>query len=160
MTGDIFLRGGGDPILATAPYAARERNQPQIFSDIDRLADAVVAAGITNITGGVVGDESRYDAVRYNPVWPSRFIVQGQIGPLSALSVNDGYAYFPDDGGAVFGAAADPAVYAATVLEGALKARGVAFGVPPRSGLTPEGRGRGRLPPVADGRRHRDADAA
>lgn len=139
VTGDLYLRGGGDPVLATAPYAARERNQPALFTDIDRLADAVVAAGVTTITGAIVGDEGRYDQVRYNPVWPSRFIAQGQIGPLSSLSVNDGFAFFPENGNAVFGAAPDPAAYAATVFDAALRARGVVIGGPARNANTPVG---------------------
>ncbi len=137
VPGNLYLRGGGDPILATAPYVARERNQPQIFSDIDQLADAVVASGVSTISGSVVGDDTRYDAVRYNPAWPSRFIRQGQIGPISALSVNDGFAYFPGENSGVFGAAEDPPAYAAAVLDGALRARGVQIGGPPVSGPTP-----------------------
>lgn len=138
VSGPLYLRGGGDPVLATSAYVARERNQPQIFSDIDRLADAVVGAGITRVEGPVVGDDGRYDAERYSPVWPSRFVAQGQIGPLSALSVNDGFAYFPEETG-VFGAAPDPAAYAARVLTDALRTRGVTVIDEPVSGLMPEG---------------------
>ncbi len=137
VPGNLYLRGSGDPILATAPYVARERNQPQIFSDIDQLADAVVAGGVTTIAGSVVGDDTRYDPVRYNPSWPSRFLRQGQIGPISALSVNDGFAFPGDDDPGVFGAADDPPAYAAAVLDGALRARGVQIGGPPVSGPTP-----------------------
>lgn len=133
--GDLFLRGGGDPLLATPEYMAREQNQPQLFTDLGRLADAVVAAGIRNVDGAVVGDESRYDPIRFNPAWPVRFLTQGQAGPLSALSVNDGFAYFPEDNG-VFRAAPDPAAYAAEVFARALRARGVMVSGS-RSGLTP-----------------------
>lgn len=137
VPGNLYLRGGGDPLLATAAYMARERNQPQIFSDIDRLADAVAAAGVRSVAGSVVGDDSRYDAVRYNPSLPSRFIAQGQIGPVSALSVNDGFAHDPFDPSGVFGPAPDPAAYAASVLDGALRARGITIGGPSTSGVTP-----------------------
>lgn len=143
VQGNLFLQGGGDPILSTAPYAARSRNQPQIFSDFDRLADAVVAAGVTAITGSVVGDEARYDNVRYNPIWPARHVVDNLTGPLSALSVNDGFAYFPDTGG-VFGASVEPAQYAAQVLTDALRARGVQVEADPVVGATP-----GDLPRIA-----------
>ena len=143
VPGPLYLLGGGDPILATPAYSARERNQPQIFSDFDRVADAVVAAGIRQVDGPVIGDERRYDTERYSPVWPSRFLAQGQIGPLSALSVNDGFAFFPDETG-VFGAAPDPAAYAAQVLTDALRARGVTVADDAVSGLTPDG-----LPTIA-----------
>lgn len=136
IVGNLFVRGSGDPLLATAPYVARERNQPQIFSDYERLADAVVEAGVRQVTGSVVGDDLRYDDVRYNPLWPSRFVAQGQSGPISALSVNDGFAYFPDTTG-VFGAAPSPAQYAAQVLTDALRARGVQVDGDPLAGGTP-----------------------
>lgn len=132
--GDLFLRGGGDPLLATGEYMARERNQPQTFTDVNRIADAVVGAGVRWITGAVVGDESRYDAIRYHPLWPRRFVAQGVVGPLSALSVNDGFAHFPESGG-VFGPAPDPAAYAAEVLARALRDRGVVV-LGSRSGIT------------------------
>ncbi len=152
VAGDLHLRGSGDPVLSTAPYVARERNQPQIASDLALLADAVVAAGVRIVDGGVVGDDRRYDDVRYNPVWPSRFLAQGQIGPLSALSVNDGFAYFPDETG-VFGAASDPAAYAARVLTDLLRERGVVVTADPVSGVTPPGAtvlASHRSPPMAD----------
>lgn len=139
VSGNLYVRGGGDPLLATADYTAREPNQPQISSSVEALADAVVAAGVTTIAGSVVGDESRYDQVRYNPAWPARYVAQGQIGPVSALSVNDGFAFFPETTGNGFGAAPDPAAYAATVIDAALRARGVQIGAPPTSGATPPG---------------------
>ena len=138
VAGNLHLQGGGDPVLSTAAYASTERNQPQIYSDIGALADAVVAAGVRTVTGSVVGDDFRYDHVRYSPAWPSRFIAQGQVGPVSALSVNDAFAYFPDEPGG-FGAAADPAAYAASVLDRALRDRGVDIAAPPTSGSTPSG---------------------
>lgn len=136
VTGNVFLQGSGDPLLATAPYAARERNQPQIFSDFEALADAVVAAGVSTIDGAVVGDDGRYDDVRYNPLWPTRFLAQGQIGPVTALSLNDGFAYFPESTG-VFGAAPVPAAYAAQVLTDLLRARGVVVLADASAGATP-----------------------
>ncbi len=135
VPGNLYVRGSGDPILANAAYVARERNQPQIFSDVDQLADAIVATGVTTVAGSVVGDDTRYDGVRYNPSWPSRFAGR-QAGPVSALSVNDGFAFVPGDAGS-FGAAPDPAAYAAAMVDGALRARGVTIGGPPVSGPTP-----------------------
>ncbi|MGK2929031.1 MAG: D-alanyl-D-alanine carboxypeptidase/D-alanyl-D-alanine endopeptidase [Acidimicrobiales bacterium] len=153
VSGTLYVRGGGDPLLATAEYMARERDQPQIYSSVESLADAIVAAGVTTIVGSVVGDESRFDQVRYNPVWPSRFIAQGQIGPVSALSVNDAFDYFPETAAGGFGPAPDPGTYAAAVVDAALRARGVQIGAPPTSGPTPSGGEvlvTHRSPPVAD----------
>ena len=44
------------------------------------------------IPGGIVGDDSRYDAVRYLPQWKSTYRTDGEIGPLGALTVNDGFS--------------------------------------------------------------------
>ena len=137
VQGDLFLVGGGDPVLATGEYMARERNQPQLYTDVARLADAVVAAGVRGITGAVVGDEGRYDTERYPPIWPGRFVAQGAVGPLSALSVNDGFAHFPESEGR-FGPAPDPAAYAAEVLARELRERGVLV-LGARSGPAPAG---------------------
>ena len=76
LTGDLFLVGGGDPTLrAKGPHS------------LDDLAAAVKARGIDEIQGALVGDETRYDAVRGAPGWlPSH--VPTFIGPLSALVVD------------------------------------------------------------------------
>ena len=38
--------------------------QPYV-TPLETLADQIVAAGVTSITGRVVGDDSRYDAERF-----------------------------------------------------------------------------------------------
>ncbi len=135
IRGDLFLVGGGDPILATADYTSRFRRQPQVFTDLEDLAVSVAEAGVTRIEGAVVGDETRYDGERYRPDWPPRYLSGGDVGPLSALSVNDGWAAYPTN--EVRGSlvpAPDPAVSAAGVLSFLLQAHGVAVVGPPRSG--------------------------
>jgi serine-type D-Ala-D-Ala carboxypeptidase/endopeptidase (penicillin-binding protein 4) len=141
LEGDLFLVGGGDPILATADYAARFRRQPQLFTDLGELADAIVDAGVRRIDGAVVGDERRYDRTRYVPGWPERYIAQGQIGPLSGLSVNDGFAEYPPapDAPGEPEPAEDPAAEAAEVLVRLLRDRGVEVTGESRSGDAPEG---------------------
>ena len=66
-------------------------------TSLDTLADAVVAAGITQIQGGIVGDGSRYDDEFFRPSW-SDDIRAIEAGPIDALLVND--ARFKDSGGA------------------------------------------------------------
>lgn len=121
LDGDLFLVGGGDPLLGTADYAATFRNQPQVFTPLERLADEIKARGITAVTGAVRGDESRYDQQRYVPTWKRAYAADGEIGPQSALVVNDGFAAF----GARTEPAPAPAAHAAAVLVGLLQARGV-----------------------------------
>lgn len=138
VAGDLHLIGGGDPLLAVAEYAGRYR-RPQLFSDLRALADAVVAAGVTRVDGAVVGDESRYDATRYHPAWPPRFATQDQTGPLSALSVNDGFVEWPPEGAAPVEPAPDPAALGAELLRVLLEERGVTVSGGARSGPAPTG---------------------
>ncbi|HEX9968497.1 MAG TPA: D-alanyl-D-alanine carboxypeptidase, partial [Acidimicrobiales bacterium] len=69
VDGDLWLVGGGDPLLSTTPYASSFRNQPQVFTPLEALADRIKEAGVTTVNGAVRGDESRYDRQRYLPTW-------------------------------------------------------------------------------------------
>lgn len=141
VQGDLTLVGGGDPVLATADYAARFKRQPQVFTDLDLLAQRIADAGVRRVTGSVVGDEGRYDRERQVAGWPARYLSQDVIGPLSALSVNDGFAEYPPapDVYRDLVPAADPAQHAAAIFTVLLAARGVEVGGPPRSGVAPVG---------------------
>lgn len=55
LDGDLVLRGGGDPSLQPA--------------DLDALAARVAAGGVTEVTGGVLADASRYDDVPLGAAW-------------------------------------------------------------------------------------------
>lgn len=135
VAGDLWLVGGGDPLLATADYAASFPNQPQVTTPFERLADALVEAGVRAVRGTVRGDESRFDTQRYLPSWKPSYREDGDVGPASALVVNDGFvAYRPRPV-----AAEQPAVHAADVLAGLLRARGVVIGGPAASGTAPAG---------------------
>lgn len=141
VAGDVWLVGSGDPLLATAEYVARFRNQPQPVTPVESLADALVAAGVRRVEGRLLGDESRYDADRYPDPWPSRFIDQDQSGPLSALSVNDAWVAFPPHHETSVPdetPAPDPAAHGAGVLALLLAERGVAVGAT-GSGPAPAG---------------------
>jgi len=94
VAGNLYLVGGGDPLLATPAYVASLQYPAQIYDNLDTLADQVKAAGVTKITGSVLGDESRYDTLRGVASWSPSYLASGEVGPLSALSVNDGFASF------------------------------------------------------------------
>jgi serine-type D-Ala-D-Ala carboxypeptidase/endopeptidase (penicillin-binding protein 4) len=141
LVGDLAMVGGGDPVLHSADYVARYPRQPRLHTDLGALADAVVAAGVRRVDGAVVGDERRYDRERYVASWPGRYISQNQSGPLSALSVNDGFARYPtspEDPGPL-APAADPAANAAAALTRLLRDRGVEVAGEARSGDAPDG---------------------
>ena len=82
VEGDLFLVGGGDPVLGTADLAASFRPPARPASRRSRRwPTGVVAAGVREVRGAVVGDESRYDQERYRPTWPARYRVNVEIGP-------------------------------------------------------------------------------
>ena len=135
IEGQAWLVGSGDPLLSTAAYAATFRNQPQTFTSFDALADAVVARGVREIRGGIVGDESRYDRVRYVPSWKPVYLEDNDVGPLSALSVNDGFTQFRPLRRLH---ATDPGMHAAGTLTALLRARGVVVGEPAAGQAPPD----------------------
>jgi D-alanyl-D-alanine carboxypeptidase/D-alanyl-D-alanine-endopeptidase (penicillin-binding protein 4) len=135
LDGDLWLVGGGDPLLGTADYAASHRNQPQLYTPLDQLADRVKAAGVTSITGALRGDESRYDEVRYIPTWRPTYIVDAEVGPVSALTVNDGYVQWKPK----HVAAPAPATHAAGMLAALLQQRGVTVAGGVGEGTAPQG---------------------
>ncbi|HUP84778.1 MAG TPA: D-alanyl-D-alanine carboxypeptidase/D-alanyl-D-alanine-endopeptidase [Acidimicrobiales bacterium] len=135
LDGPLWLVGSGDPLLSTQRYADSFRNQPQVFTSLDTLADRIAGAGITEIRGGIVGDESRFDTVRYLPSWKSVYITDNEIGPLSALIVNDNFAQFRPKKTI---ATPDPSLHGATVLTDLLRGRGLVV-ADAGAGATPEG---------------------
>lgn len=141
VEGDLFIVGGGDPLLATDAYIARQADPAKPATRIEDLADAIVAAGVQQITGSVVGDGTRYDDVRDIPSWPQRYRDQVAAGPLSGLGVNDGLETFTETEVPVNPGrpAADPPAHTAEVLSELLEARGVAIAGPARSGAAPDG---------------------
>jgi|SRR5581483_1188691 len=74
--GDLVLKGYGDPTLSSA--------------DLVALARQVRAAGITTVTGRVLGDESWFDARRTAAGWKAAFYIT-ESPPLSALIVDRGW---------------------------------------------------------------------
>ena len=125
----LWLVGGGDPVLATGTYRDFLQSQGKTKGDattsLETLADAIVAKGVRTIPGGIVGDDSRYDQQRFVTTWKDSYRTSGDIGPLGALTVNDGFSTWspsrkvPVD---------DPARNAASQLADLLRARGVQVG--------------------------------
>ena len=135
VKGNLYLVGGGDPLLRTAGYVAGLRYKELVYSHLEDLARAVRAAGVTRVAGAVIGDESRYDTERYVPTWKPAYASTGEVGPLSALEVNDGFvAVVPK-----VVPAAQPAQTAAAVFAGLLRADGVVVAGPAGRGVAPAG---------------------
>lgn len=89
IDGDVFVVGGGDPLLVSDDFPIAEDRYPEFnTTSLDALADGVVASGVTRIRGVVRGDGSRYDDQFVNPSWgPGDAFVEA--GPYDALVVND-----------------------------------------------------------------------
>ena len=135
VAGDLWLVGGGDPVLGTDAWAAQLDPARRLYTSLDALANRVVGAGVRHVEGRVVADESRYDADRYVNTWPDRLIADGEVGPLSALSVNDGFRTWGHPGVPF----ADPPADAAGVFRQLLIDRGVSIAGTAAAGPSPRG---------------------
>jgi len=90
INGDVYLVGGGDPLLSGDWYPQSDLDRFPAFNttSLDELARNLAAAGVTQINGDVLGDGSRYDDELYAPGWGAD--VNGiEAGPYDALLVND-----------------------------------------------------------------------
>ena len=114
LTGDVYLKGLGDPSLQTA--------------DLRAIAARIQALGVTKITGSVVGDDSYFDSQRSVSSW--RPGMTAFCGPLSALTLNEG---FGPHGRYV----SDPALWAARKLTTILRRGGVKVVHAAVHGVTP-----------------------
>ena len=135
VDGPLWLVGGGDPLLATADYTATFRRQPRVRTPLESLADQVVAAGVREVRGGVLGDETRYDRIRYVPSWKPDYVEDADVGPASALTVNDNWARWQPR----HDPSPAPATSAAAVFTALLQQRGVTVPAPPGEGTAPDG---------------------
>lgn len=116
LDGDLYLRGGGDPTLSSA--------------GLEVLAQELADAGLSRVTGRIIGDESGFDTRRGPP--SEGYLASRYVAPLGALMVNRGF-----DTGRY---QKDPPAFAASVLARQLRDAGVRVGtVTGRAGTTPAG---------------------
>lgn len=124
VQGDVYLVGGGDPVLSeqwyTEPSATRKR-PPIHTTSIETLAKALTAAGVTAITGQVLGDGTRYDDERHPPGWSDDINASIDGVPVGALVVNDSISQSG-------GIASDPAKSAAQTFRRLLRDQGITIG--------------------------------
>jgi D-alanyl-D-alanine carboxypeptidase/D-alanyl-D-alanine-endopeptidase (penicillin-binding protein 4) len=113
--GNLVLKGYGDPTLTSAGLA--------------RLAAELKAAGIREVSGRVLGDESWFDGVRTAPGWKASFYLE-ESPPLSALVVDhDWYEHH---------VAVQPALAAAGRFKQVLRAHGIVVDGPVGTGIASE----------------------
>ncbi len=130
--GTIYLRGGGDPTFGSAAFNDAAYGNG-VGATVQQLAADVVAAGIHQIDGEVIGDESAFDALRGTPATGYSADLELE-GELSALTYDDGF-----ESAAEAALAPNPAQFAAQQLVYALRADGVKIrrGTPTATGITP-----------------------
>lgn len=129
---DLYLVGGGDPLITRDEYVRTEKYPSFNNTRLESIADRIVAAGVTGISGRVVGVDTLFDAERHVKDWPASFHGT-EAGPLGALMVNDG---------AVVGQPTkpdDPALSASQELVALLAARGVPVASGAAHDVLPEG---------------------
>ncbi len=134
IEGDLYLVGGGDPLLSSDwyPTSNLERYAVTTPTSLDQLADAVVGAGVTSVTGNVVGDGSRYDDEFYAPGWGDG-VAGLEAGPYDALMANDSRVLGDDL------KSNDPNQGAAREFARLLRERNVQIAGDAVSGTSPEG---------------------
>jgi serine-type D-Ala-D-Ala carboxypeptidase/endopeptidase (penicillin-binding protein 4) len=91
LLGDLFLVGRGDPNLSNRkfPYDLKEEFDGQPEKVLAELAEALVAKGVKEITGDVVGDDSYFPREPYPNGWEIDDMVWEYGAAVSAIVVHD-----------------------------------------------------------------------
>src|SRR5690349_11754112 len=91
LAGDLFLVGRGDPNLSNRkfPYDLKEEFDGPPEKSLAELADALVAKGIKEISGDVVGDDSYFPREAYPNGWEIDDMVWEYGAAVSAIVVDD-----------------------------------------------------------------------
>jgi D-alanyl-D-alanine carboxypeptidase/D-alanyl-D-alanine-endopeptidase (penicillin-binding protein 4) len=91
LSGDLILVGRGDPNLSNRkfPYEMKEEFDGPPERTLAEMADALVAGGVKEVMGDVVGDDSYFPRERYPEGWEIEDMVWEYGAAISAIAVND-----------------------------------------------------------------------
>jgi D-alanyl-D-alanine carboxypeptidase/D-alanyl-D-alanine-endopeptidase (penicillin-binding protein 4) len=129
LVGPIYLKGAGDPVLATRSYASAYLSGRA--TEMAGLARPLRTRGIRLVRGAIVADERIFDSRRLGPGWPSYY--RYYASPLSGLPTNQSYA-----GNGRSAHVSSPPVAAAQRLKATLGGFGVAQVGALKAGAAPE----------------------
>ncbi|MFL5541973.1 MAG: D-alanyl-D-alanine carboxypeptidase/D-alanyl-D-alanine-endopeptidase [Longimicrobiaceae bacterium] len=82
LHGDLVLYGRGDPLIST------RYGRPQAWV-WEALADSLLARGIRRVSGGVVADDSYFEAQHLRPDWDPYDLRWWYAAPVGALGYDD-----------------------------------------------------------------------
>jgi D-alanyl-D-alanine carboxypeptidase/D-alanyl-D-alanine-endopeptidase (penicillin-binding protein 4) len=82
LEGDLVLYGRGDPLISTR-YGA------PMGAVWDALADSLLARGVRRVSGGVVADDSYFEAEHIRPDWDLYDLRWWYAAPVGALGYED-----------------------------------------------------------------------
>ncbi len=131
LHGSLYLQGGGDPTLGTPAF--NDAYIPGLGTNIYGLRPQIRATGIKGITGRLYADDTIFDRLR--GVADSGYATSPEIGPLSGLDFNSGYAGRSTSSGF----SSDPAKLAAKTLARSLNRAGIHVPAKVALGKTPPG---------------------
>jgi D-alanyl-D-alanine carboxypeptidase/D-alanyl-D-alanine-endopeptidase (penicillin-binding protein 4) len=127
IDGDLVLVGGGDPVLHT-PRFIRRVNSERPATGLRSLATRVARAGVTRVTGRVVGDPSILDHEPLADGWRDDYLTSLNTSRSSGLTIDAGLRLFTRSGTLRAEAAEDPAARAAVEFRKLLQDRDVTSG--------------------------------
>lgn len=89
IVGDLVVVGSGDPGIASTDYLSTMKFPSRHATPAEDFVTALTDLQVNEITGSILGVESRYDLERYAP--QLGLGIRGtEVGPLGALMINDG----------------------------------------------------------------------
>lgn len=156
LRGRLELVGGGDPALAQEAYRSLVY-VARPHTELEQLADAVVASGVRAVTRGVAPAPDAFGDTPEAPGWKDDYLAVLDARRITALTVDAGLDLTvvkqPPDPELELVAAADPAQRAATVFTRLLRERGVVVSSSSRTGAVAGERtvlGEATSPPIRE----------
>jgi serine-type D-Ala-D-Ala carboxypeptidase/endopeptidase (penicillin-binding protein 4) len=133
QTKELYLVGGGDPVLATPKFRDASVGFKYYvstpFTPLEDLVTQLRKKGVRVINGDMIGVGTRYEGDTLLASWP-----KGQVSPIGGLVANDTRTRYDDE---TYGT--DPAKHAVEQLGALMKDRIVFNGEKSLSGPLPEG---------------------